>query len=50
MKKLKRLNDTIREYNGIMARYSKDRSDENEALVKDVIARLNVEVEGVLID
>jgi len=33
-----------------MARFSKDRSDENKALVDDVIARLKMEAEVVLVD
>ena len=50
MKKLKKLNETVREYNGIMARFSKDRSKENQALVDEVIAKLKAEVDEVLVD
>lgn len=39
-KQMKVLNETVREYNGVAARFSKDKSAENKALLDDVLSRL----------
>jgi len=49
-KKLKKLNEVVREYNGVMARFTKDKSKENEALLNDVLSRLKQEADEVIID
>lgn len=48
MKKLKDLNEVVRAYNGIMARYKKDPSKENQTLVDECLSRLKKEVDEVL--
>ena len=50
MKKYKKLNETVREYNGVAARFSKDKSAENKALLDDVMARLKEAANEVIID
>lgn len=40
MKKYKELNNIVREYNGVAARFNKNKNAENKALLDDVLARL----------
>lgn len=47
MKKLKALNEIVRQYNGLIARTKKDPSNENKEALNDVIAKLKQEVEGL---
>jgi hypothetical protein len=49
-KKLRNLNEVVKEYNGVMARYSKLKSKENEALLNTVLSKLAFEANEVIID
>jgi hypothetical protein len=49
-KQMKALNDVVREYNGVAARFAKDKSKENEALLNDVLLRLKQAANEVIID
>jgi len=50
LKKYKKLNETVREYNGVAARFTKDKSAENKALLDDVMSRLKEAANEVIID
>lgn len=50
MKKIKKLNAVVQEYNGVVARYKKDPSQPNQALLDEVLSRLHAEVNEVLSD
>jgi len=50
MRKFKKLNEIIREYNGVAARLTKDKSKENQALFDDVFARLKEAANEVILD
>jgi len=50
MKKFKKLNEVVREYNGVAARFTKDKSKENQALLDDVMSRLKEAANEVIID
>lgn len=50
MKKIKKLNGAVQNYNGIVARFKKDPSKENQGLLDEALARLKQEVDEVLID
>lgn len=50
MKKYKELNNIIREYNGVAARFNKDKNAENKALFDDVFARLKEATNEVILD
>ena len=50
MKKIKKLNGVVSEYNGIVARFKKDPSKENQDLLDGVLAKLHSEVNEVLSD
>jgi len=48
MKKLRDLNEVVREYNGLLARYKKNQDGENQALLDACLQRLKVEADKVL--
>ena len=50
MRKFKKLNDIVREYNGVTARFTKDKSKENQALFDDVFARLKEAANEVIVE
>lgn len=50
MKKYKELNDVVRRYNGLVARYAKDKSAENKKLFEEALSDLHKKVSEVLDD
>lgn len=50
MKKYKELNNIVREYNGVTARFNKDKSEENKILLNDVFTRLKEAANEVILD
>jgi hypothetical protein len=50
VKKYKNLNNVVREYNGVAARFNKDDSAENRVLFDDVLARLKEAATEVILD
>jgi len=48
--KMKALNEVVRQYNGVAARWAKDKSKENEVLFNDVLSRLKQAADEVIID
>jgi len=47
---MKALNEVVRQYNGVAARWAKDKSKENEVLFNDVLSRLKQAADEVIID
>lgn len=50
MRKIKKLNGVVAEYNGIVARLKKDPSEDNRKLLDETLNRLHIEVNEVLSD
>ena len=48
MKRLKQLNSVVREYNGLVAKYTKNPVPQNKQLVDNCVTRLKEEVDKIL--
>lgn len=48
MKRLKQLNSVVREYNGMVAKYTKNPVPENKKLMDDCVLKLKEEVDKIL--
>lgn len=49
-KQMKALNNAVRVYNGVAARWAKDKSKENEGLFNDALSSLKQAADEVIVD